>query len=88
VLLHIWCSVLFAGALIFVLRRAGGGERIYMTIFLGMGILGPLSDVPRFASMHLLAWTASIVELGLIPSAIWMYRNLPARRASTASVEV
>jgi hypothetical protein len=85
--LHIWCSVVFVGALIFVLRRTGGGERIYIVIFLFVGILGPISDIPRFGSMHLVAWIAAITELGLIPSALWMYRTLPARRAPTANTE-
>lgn len=81
------CSVLSAGALIFILRRAVGGERVYLAIFAGIVVLGPISDISRIASLHLLAWISAVFELGMIPSAIWMYRSLPAYRSSIGDVE-
>jgi hypothetical protein len=87
-ILAVACSVLFAGALIFILRRAVGGERIYLAIFVGTVVLGPLSDIPAIASMHPLAWTAAVGELGLIASAVWMYRTLPKMASPTEDVKL
>jgi hypothetical protein len=76
--LHLCTAVLFVGVFIFVLRRARGGERVYLSIFVGIVVLAPLSDIPSAASIHLFAWIAALMELGLIPSAITMYRTLPS----------
>jgi len=77
VTLHVWCAVLFTGALIFILRRCRGGERTYLALFVSAAVLAPLSDVRSIASIHLYAWIAALLELALIPSAVWIYRVLP-----------
>jgi hypothetical protein len=87
-ILAIACSVIFAGVFVFILRRAVGGERIYLAIFAGIVVLGPLSYIPAIASMHLLAWTSAVVELGLIPSAIRMCKTLPTQASPTEDVQL
>jgi len=75
--LDLCLAVLFIGAFIFVVRRTRGGERIFLAVFVGVAVLAPLRDIPSLASIHLNAWIAALLELALIPSAIWMYRTLP-----------
>ncbi len=81
IILHLWRAILCAAVLIFILRHTRRGERIYLAIFVGIVILAPLSDIPSLASVHLYAWIAAVLELALIPSAVWMYRTLPPHRA-------
>jgi len=75
-ILHLWCSVLFIGGLIFILRRTRGGERVYLAIFVGVAILAPLSDISWAASNHIYTWIATVLELGLIPSAISILKTI------------
>jgi hypothetical protein len=83
IVLHLWCAVLGAAALIFILRRTRSGERAFLASFVGVVVPAPLSDVPLLASVHLVAWIAALLELALIPSAIWMYRTLPSHLAQS-----
>jgi hypothetical protein len=73
-------AVLFTGGLIFILRRSRGGERAYLAIFVGSAILSQVRIIPFAKSAHLDYWLVAILELALIPSAVWMYKTLPARR--------
>jgi hypothetical protein len=78
--LHLCCAALFTWGLIFILRRTRGAERTYLAVFVFVAILAPLSDISAAARVHLYAWTATLLEFGLIPSAIQMYQTLPAYR--------
>jgi hypothetical protein len=79
IILDLWCAVLFAGALILILRRSRGSERVYLALFLSTVVLAPIKYISSVASVHAYTWLATILELGLIPSAIWMYKVLPPR---------
>jgi hypothetical protein len=80
-ILDVWCAVLFTGALIFILRRSRGSERVYLALFLSTVIFAPIKYFPSAASVHAYTWLATILELALIPCAVWMYRTLPKYRA-------
>jgi len=82
IILHLWCAIFFAALLIFILRRTRSAERGYLAIFVSVVIFAPLSDIPSLASLHFYAWIAALMELTLIPSAVWMYRILPPHRAN------
>jgi hypothetical protein len=79
-ILDICCTLLFSGALVYLLRRCREGERIYLALFVSAAILAPLRDLPINTSIHVYTWLETILELALIPIAIWMYRSLPAHR--------
>ena len=79
--LDLCLAALFIGAFIFIVRRTRGGERVFLAVFVGVAVLAPLHDISSLATIHLYAWIAALLELALIPSAIAMYRTLPARRS-------
>lgn len=83
IILHLWCSALFAGALVYLLRRTRGGERVFLAIFVCVAVLAPLSDIRSLAQHHVYSWIATILESGLVPSALWMYKTLPSHSPRT-----
>jgi hypothetical protein len=85
VILHLCCTVLFTGALLFILRRCRGGERIYLALFVGAAVLAPIGDLPSFASAHVYTWLQAILDLALVPTAVWMFKTLPRNRATVGS---
>ena len=80
-IVDLYCTVLFIGAFIFILRRSRGGERVYFLVWTGIAVFSPLKDIHSAASIHAYEWLVATVELALIPSAVWLYRALPAPSA-------
>jgi hypothetical protein len=74
-------AVLFAGVLIFILRRSRGGERVYLALFVCTVVFSPLKDIHSAASVHAYEWMEAILDLALVPIALWMYDTLRPRGA-------
>ncbi len=83
--LDICLAVLFLGALVFAVHRSRGGERMYLAIWAGVVVLSPLRNIQSAESFHAYDWLLAILELALIPSAVWMYKSLPTYSAWSAA---
>lgn len=86
IVLHLCCAVLFSGGLVFICLRTRGGERVYLAIFVGTVVLAPVGDIPSLASAHVYTWLQLLLELALIPCAVWMDRTLPTYRVIGSKV--
>ncbi len=54
---------------------------MYLAVFVASAILSPVRDIPSATSVHVHYWLEAILDIALIPSAVWMYRTLPPHGA-------